>query len=178
MKFTDPGSGPNGPASAGLEACAYDHGTASFLVNNDGSTANPHGETDVIPATFVLTGTPANPVTLTLPVPAAGNGFKIYPLGNCDPTGIDLGPGTDFGVMCRQGTTGALLTFQILDRTNGTVRAVLNAGGGDQIVYECNESLLPRRQPLYGYGVRGRRWRLQCDGTLHTAAGSGRRQFV
>ena len=136
VKFTDPGSGPNGPASAGLEACVYDHGTASFLVNNDGSTANPHGETDVIPATFVLTGTPANPVTLTLPVPAAGNGFKIFPLGNCDPTGIDLGPGTDFGVMCRQGTTGALLTFQILDRTNGTVRAVLNAGGGDQIVYD------------------------------------------
>ena len=76
-------------ASAGLEACVYDHGTASFLVNNDGSTANPHGETDVIPATFVLAGTPANPVTLTLPVPTAGSGFKIFPLGNCDPTGID-----------------------------------------------------------------------------------------
>jgi hypothetical protein len=136
VKFTDPGTGLNGPASAGLEACVYDHGTASFLVNNDGSTANPHGETDVIPATFVLSGTPANPVTLTLPVPAAGNGFKIFPLGNCDPTGIDLGPGNDYGVMCRQGTTGALLTFQILDRTNGAVLAVLNAGGGDQIAYD------------------------------------------
>jgi DNA-binding beta-propeller fold protein YncE len=135
--FTDPGTGPAGPASAGLEACVYDHATASFLNNNDGSTANPHGEVDVIPASFVLQGTPAAPVRLTLPVPTAGNGFKIFPLGNCDPTGIDLGPGTDFGVMCRQGTTGALLTFQILDRTNGTVRAVVNAGGGDQIAYDA-----------------------------------------
>ena len=134
--WTDPGSGAGGPPSAGLEACVYDHATASFLNNNDGSTANPHGEVDVIPAAFVLTGTPANPVTLTLPVPTAGNGFKIFPLGNCDPTGLELGPGTDLGVMCRQGTTGTLLTFQILDRTNGTVRSVLNAGGGDQIAYD------------------------------------------
>jgi hypothetical protein len=135
--WTDPGTGPTGPASAGLEACVYDHASASFLNNNDGSTANPHGEVDVIPAAFVLTGTPTAPVRLTLPVPTAGNGFKIFPLGNCDPTGIDLGPGTDVGVMCRQGTTGSLLTFQILDRTNGTVRAVLNAGGGDQIAYDA-----------------------------------------
>src|SRR5450432_1347343 len=135
--FTDPGTGAHGPASAGLEACVYDHGTSSFIVNNDGSTANPHGEVDVIPAAFVLTGTPSTPVTLTLPVPTAGSGFKIFPLGNCDPTGIDLGPGTDFGVMCRQGTTGALLTFQILNRTTGAVQAVLNAGGGDQIAYDA-----------------------------------------
>jgi hypothetical protein len=137
LLFTDPGSGPMGAASAGLEGCAYDHASASFLVNNDGTTANPHGETDVIPAAFVLAGTPANPVTLTLPVPTAANGFKIFPLGNCDPTGLDLGPGNDYGVMCRQGTTGALLTFQILDRTNGNVLAVLNAGGGDQIAYDA-----------------------------------------
>ena len=135
--FTDPGTGAKGPPSAGLEACVYDHGTSSFLNNNDGSTANPHGEVDVIPVAFVMAGTPANPVTLTLPVPTVGSGFKIFPLGNCDPTGIDLGPGTDMGVMCRQVTTGALLTFQILDRTDGSVRAVLNAGGGDQIAYDA-----------------------------------------
>jgi hypothetical protein len=135
--WTDPGSGPAGPPSLGLEACVYDHASQSFFNNNDGSTANPHGEVDVVPASFVLTGTPTTPVTLTLPVPTAGNGFKIFPLGNCDPTGIDLGPGTDLGVMCRQGTTGALLTFQILNRTTGAVLAVLNAGGGDQITYDA-----------------------------------------
>jgi len=147
--FTDPGTGAHGPASAGLEACVYDHGTSSFIVNNDGSTANPHGEVDVIPAAFVLTGTPSTPVTLTLPVPTAGSGFKIFPLGNCDPTGIDLGPGTDMGIMCRQGTTGTLLTFQILDRVTGDVLAVLNAGGGDQIVYDA---------PTNRYYLASSRW--------------------
>ncbi len=138
--WTDPGTGPTGPPSAGLEACVYDHASQSFYNNNDGSTANPHGEVDVIPASFITGsgGTPAAPVTLTLPVPTAGNGFKIFPLGNCDPTGIDLGPGTDLGVMCRQGTTGALLTFQILNRTSGAVVATLNAGGGDQIVFDTS----------------------------------------
>lgn len=137
LLFTDPGTGASGPASAGLEACAYDHGTSSFLVNNDGSTANPHGEVDVIPASFVMTGTPSTPVTLTLPTIVAGSGFKVFPLGNCDPTGIDLGPGTDFIVSCRQGTAGVPLTVEILNRTNGTVLANLNAGGGDQVWYDA-----------------------------------------
>jgi hypothetical protein len=132
--FTDPGTGLGGHASAGLEACVYDHGTASFLVNNDGSTANPDGEVDVIPAAAILVGTPAAPVTLTLPAIAPGNGFKVFPLGNCDPTGIDLGPGTDLVVACRQNT--GQLTTQILNRTNGAVLATINFGGSDQVVYD------------------------------------------
>jgi len=136
LLFTDPGTGPGGPASAGLEACAYDSGTQSFLNNNDGSTANPHGEVDVIPASFVMQGTPAHPVVLTLPVPTPANGFKIFPQGNCDPTGLDLGPGTDMIISCRQGTTGVPLTVLIMNRTNGAILATLNAGGGDQVWYD------------------------------------------
>ena len=147
LLFTDPGSGAAGPASAGLEACVYDHATASFLNNNDGTTANPNGEIDVIPASFVLAG--AHPATLTLPVPTAANGFKIFPLGNCDPTGIDLGPGTDVAVSCRQGTPGAALTVEILDRTNGTLLKTLNAGGGDQITYDA---------PTNKYYLAASRW--------------------
>jgi len=136
LLFTDPGTGATGPASAGLEACVYDTGTKTFLVNNDGSTANPRGEVDVIPVSFVQTGTPAAPVTLTLPVPTPANGFKIFPLGACDPTGLDLGPGTDMAISCRQGVAGEPLTVQILDRTNGTVRATVPIGGGDQIAFD------------------------------------------
>ena len=134
LLFTDPGTGPLGTASGGLEACVYDHGTASFLVNNDASTANPHGEVDVIPAAAILVGTPAAPVRLTIPAIAPGNGFKVFPLGNCDPTGIDLGPGTDFVVACRQNT--GQLTTQILNRTNGAVLATINFGGTDAVVYD------------------------------------------
>jgi hypothetical protein len=138
LLFTDPGTGAGGPPSAGLEACVYDHGTASFLVNNDGSTANPHGEVDVIPAAAILVGNPAAPVTLTLPAIAPGNGFKVFPLGNCDPTGMDLGPGTDLVVACRQGTAGVQLTTQILNRTNGAVVATINFGGSDQAWYDSS----------------------------------------
>src|SRR5207244_3307963 len=136
LLFTDPGTGAAGPASAGLEACVYDTATKTCLVNNDGSTANPRGEVDVIPVSFVQTGTPAAPVILTLPVPTPANGFKIFPLGACDPTGLDLGPGTDMAISCRQGTAGVPLTVEIMDRTNGTLLATLNAGGGDQITYD------------------------------------------
>src|SRR5438045_4025282 len=48
--------------SSGLEACTYDHATQTFLNNNDGTIANPDGEIDVIPASFVMQGTPTNPV--------------------------------------------------------------------------------------------------------------------
>jgi len=149
LLFTDPGTGPLGPPSAGLEACVYDHATQTFLNNNDGSTANPRGEVDVIPVSFVMKGTPIAPVVLTLPVPTPANGFKIFPLGACDPTGLDLGPGTDMAVSCRQGNAGEPLTVQILDRTNGTVRATVPIGGGDQIAYDA---------PTNRYYLAASRW--------------------
>jgi DNA-binding beta-propeller fold protein YncE len=136
LLFTDPGTGPAGTPALGLEACVYDHATQTFITNNDGSSANPRGEVDVIPASFVMQGTPAAPVVLTLPVPTPANGFKIFPLGVCDPTGLDLGPGTDMAVSCRQGVAGDPLTVQILDRTNGTLRATVPLGGGDQLAYD------------------------------------------
>lgn len=121
-----------GAASGGLEACAYDHTTGRFFVNNDGSTANPRGEMDGIPASTIVAAKPG-PATLTF---ASIAGTSVYPLGNCDPTGIALGPGKDIGAMCRQGKVGEKLTFVILDRTNGNVLANLNIGGGDQITYD------------------------------------------
>jgi hypothetical protein len=131
------------PDSAGLEACVYDHGTKSFLVNNDGSTPNPHGEVDVIPASFVAPGNPnfnAGNIDSGLPLPApnGSNGFKVYPEGDCDPTGIDLGPGTDMAVSCREGTVGSALNVLIMDRTSGNILATVNAGGSDQISYDSN----------------------------------------
>jgi hypothetical protein len=42
--------------------------------------------------------------------------------------------------MCRQGNVGELLTFQILNRTNGAVVANLIAGGGDQITYDATSN--------------------------------------
>jgi len=126
----DDSSGAN---SAGLEACTYDHLTGKFFVNNDGSTANPRGEMDGIPASAIVAKKPG-PATLVF---ASIAGTSVYPLGACDPTGLALGPGKDIGAMCRQGNIGEPLTFQILDRTSGAVIANLNIGGGDQITYDA-----------------------------------------
>jgi len=122
-----------GANSAGLEACVYDHTTRKFFVNNDGSTANPRGEMDGIPAAAIAA---LKPGVATLSF-AAIAGTSVYPLGACDPTGLALGPGNDIGAMCRQGTVGEKLTFEILDRTNGSALADLSIGGGDQIAYDA-----------------------------------------
>ena len=144
--FTDP---PGGVA-AGLEQCAYDPGTQSFLVNNDGTTANPHGEVDVIPANLItpfLTAPQAPGTSTTLA--ALGATVKRFPLGNCDPTGMALGPGTDVAVECRPGTAGAPLITLILNRTNGAILATVPFGGGDQTAYDPTSNR---------YYVAGSRW--------------------
>ena len=117
--------------AGGNEACAYDPVTKSFLTNNDGTIQNPRGEVDVIPA-IDLTSLSAGSTVNVFSLPNVGR----YPLGNCDPTGLDLGPGTDMIAVCRQGGKGEALTAKILNRTNGTVLAELPAGGGDQVWYD------------------------------------------
>lgn len=122
----------NGQPAGGNEACAYDHGTHSFLVNNDNTLANPRGEMDVIPAsdiTGLTVGSTVNVFSLA--------GVKRFPLGVCDPTGLDLGPGTDAIVECRQGNKGEALTSLIVNRTNGTIVATIPFGGGDQVWYDA-----------------------------------------
>lgn len=142
--------------SSGLEACVYDPTTKMFMVNNDGSNANGRGEISGYPAAFfnalkTPAGTagpnaqylfsawgtaPTNASTVSAPTGTVLTGTVSYALGNCDPTGLALGPGKDIGAMCRQGKVGEALTFQILDRTTGAVLKTVAAGGGDQITYD------------------------------------------
>jgi hypothetical protein len=117
--------------SAGLEACAYDHGTLSFYVNNDGTTANPHGEVNVIPAASIKALTPGTTTTST-----ALAGLKVFPEGNCDPAGLVMGPGTDMAVSCRPTIAGTPENMLIMNRTNGAIVATINMGGGDQLWYD------------------------------------------
>ncbi|CAB3682023.1 hypothetical protein LMG27174_02717 [Paraburkholderia rhynchosiae] len=128
VTFTDAAGKP----TAGLEACVYDAASDNFYVNVDGSTANPHGELVKLPGTAIRAipaGATQNYTTLA--------GVAMYPEGNCDPTGLALGPGTDIAVGCREATTGAPLLMQIFNRANGALVASLNAGGGDQLEYDA-----------------------------------------
>jgi hypothetical protein len=119
--------------SSGLEACAYDSNTKSFLINNDGTTANPNGELDVIPASSAVAAAP----TIT----------KTYPLGNCGPTGLVLGPNNDVLVGCDPAAPGVPLITLILDRTNGATLATIPFGGVDEVAYDpvTNRYFLPAR---------------------------------
>ncbi|CAH2910150.1 MAG: hypothetical protein CPSOU_1704 [uncultured Paraburkholderia sp.] len=74
--------------SSGLEACTYDSRSRSFLINNDGTAANPDGELDVISASSAAAGNPSV--------------SKSFPLSKCAPTGIVLGPNNDVHVRTRQ----------------------------------------------------------------------------
>jgi hypothetical protein len=139
--------------SAGLEACLFDATTGNFFVNNDGSAANSRGElsgykaatfnalkaaaTATGPGTqYQFPGAALGAPVLASPGVAFPGTTVAYALGNCDPTGLALGPGTDIGSMCRQGVVGELLTFQILNKTNGALVKELNIGGGDQITFD------------------------------------------
>jgi hypothetical protein len=122
----------DGNPAGGNEQCQYNSATQSFLVNNDNTLANPHGEVDVIPAASIL----SQPAGSTPKVFTLAN-VKRFPLGNCDPTGLDLGPGTDMIVECRQGDKGVALTTLIMDRTNGAVLKSVPFGGGDQVTYDA-----------------------------------------
>ncbi|MFM0140748.1 YncE family protein [Caballeronia grimmiae] len=127
VTFTDTAGRP----TAGLEACRYDPTGDNFYVNVDASTANPHGELVKLPGAAIRaipSGGTQNYTTLA--------GVAMYPEGNCDPTGLALGPGTDIAVGCREATTGAPLLLQIMNRSNGALIASVNAGGGDQLEYD------------------------------------------
>jgi hypothetical protein len=135
--------------SAGLEACVYDSTTKNFYLNNDGTTANPHGELDVITAASVVAGAPAV--------------SKSYGLGECGPTGMDLGPGNDLVIGCDPSgppaPTGTPIVTLILDKTNGSMLASVPIGGADEVAYDKVSNR---------YFISARRW--QASGKFDPAA--------
>jgi hypothetical protein len=123
--------------SSGLEACAYDPVSKSFLINNDGTSANPAGELDVVTASSAATGDPVV--------------SKSFPLGECGPTGIVLGPNNDVLIGCDPPAGHSLITV-IMDRTSGAIHATVPFGGVDQVDYDPNSNryFLPARHFVKG----------------------------
>lgn len=114
--------------TAGLEVCVYDPVSKKFFVNNDATNTNPDGELDSFTAASVKSG--------STPTLLAANRF---PLPNCNPNGLDLGPGNDIVVACdasASGVEGRPLITLILDRTNGAILATVPFGGSDLVNYD------------------------------------------
>jgi hypothetical protein len=121
-----------GAAEAGLDACAYDHNTKNFYVNNDGTSTNPFGELDVIPASTVVTDAPA--VTAQYD---EGTGTQGGATNDCNPSGIALNPNNDALVIACDATAGNPQLTLVMSATTGAVLAdVTGVGGSDEAAYD------------------------------------------
>jgi hypothetical protein len=135
-------AGPGTPAGcvgaispAGLGGLAYYPPTHSFLVTNGNSTSDiTVGSVDVID--------PLHPVTVggvTKYVPVIVNSFPIY---NCMPTSLSLGPGTDVLVGCadHDGRAFAPSTVIINGTTGQVLTTINNVGFVDQTWYNPGDN--------------------------------------
>jgi hypothetical protein len=110
-------------APAGLGGMIYYPATNSFLLTNGNATTDiTVGSIDVI--------NPLTPITVggvTQYVPTITNSFPIY---NCMPTGLNLGPGTDVMVACADHDGRAFSpNTVIINGTTGQVLATINNVG-------------------------------------------------
>ncbi|HKN70789.1 MAG TPA: hypothetical protein VJX30_07165 [Terriglobales bacterium] len=174
-------AGPGSPAGcvgatapAGLGGMIYYPPTHSFLLTNGNSTGDiTVGSVDVID--------PLHPITVggvTKYVPAVVNSFPIY---NCMPTGLNLGPGTDVLVGCadHDGRAFAPSTV-IINGTTGAVLTTINYVGfvdqtwynpGDNNYYTASRDM--PTGPVLGVINAGTRQWLQnvpTNGNAHSVA--------
>jgi len=115
-------------AIAGLGGSVFNPNTGHFLLTNGNSTADlTVGSIDEIDPFHAFTTTTG----ATVYGPAVMNSF---PVPNCMPTGVDIGPGTDVLVTCagHDGRTFAPTTY-IMNGTTGAILSTINfVGGADQ----------------------------------------------
>ncbi len=174
-------AGPGTPAGcvgavspAGLGGMIFYPPTSTFLLTNGNTTADiTVGSVDVIdPLHAVTVG------GVTKFVPVVINSFPIY---NCMPTGLNLGPGTDVLVGCADHDGRAFAPSSVI--INGTTGAVLatinNVGFVDQTWYNPgdNNYYLASRDmptgPVLGVINAGTRQWLQnvpTNGNAHSVA--------
>jgi hypothetical protein len=174
-------AGPGSPAGcvgatapAGLGGMIYYPPTHSFLLTNGNSTGDiTVGSVDVID--------PLHPITVgsvTKYVPAIVNSFPIY---NCMPTSLNLGPGTDVLVGCADHDGRAFAPSSvIINGTTGEVLTTINNVGfvdetwynpGDNNYYTASRDM--PTGPVLGVINAGTRQWLQnvpTNGNAHSVA--------
>jgi hypothetical protein len=122
-------------APAGLGAMAYYPPTHTFLLTNGNTTSDiTVGSVDVID--------PLHPITVggvTQYVPAIINSFPIY---NCMPTGLNVGPGTDVMIGCadHDGRAFAPSTVIINGTTGQVLTTINNVGFVDETWYNPGDN--------------------------------------
>jgi hypothetical protein len=177
--FCPPGMGtPAGcvgaVALAGIGGSVFNPNTGHFLVSNSNSIAGDVtvGNIDEVDPFHTFPGGPPNGV------PAVINSF---PVPNCQPSGVVVGPGTDVLVTCagHDGRQFAPLTY-IMNGTTGAILATINFVGGadqgwynpgDNKYYLASRDMIP--SPVLGVIDAGSRKWLQnvpTNGNAHSVA--------
>ncbi len=160
-------------ALAGLGAMAYNPNTGHFLLSNGNASSDiTYGTIDEIDPFHTFPGGPP------LGVPAVINSF-VVPM--CMPSGIVMGPGTDFLVTCagHDGRQFAPTTY-IINGTTGAIVSTINFVGGvdqgwynpgDGNYYEAARDMLP--SPVLGViDAKRRQWlqNVPTNGNAHSVA--------
>ena len=173
--------GPGTPAGcvgavalAGIGGSVFNPNTGHFLVSNSNSIGGDVtvGSIDEVDPFHTFPGGPVNGV------PAVINSF---PVPNCQPSGVVVGPGTDVMVTCagHDGRQFAPLTY-IMNGTTGAILATINFVGGadqgwynpgDNKYYLASRDMIPT--PVLGVIAAGSRQWLQnvpTNGNAHSVA--------
>jgi len=160
-------------APAGLGGMVFNPNTGHFLLTNGNASSDiTYGTVDEIDPFHTFPGGPA------LGVPAVINSF---PVPNCMPSGISMGPGTDALVTCagHDGRQFAPLTY-IINGTTGAIISTINFVGGvdqgwfnpgDSKYYLAARDMLPG--PVLGViDARSRQWlqNVPTNGNAHSVA--------
>jgi hypothetical protein len=172
-------------ALAGLGAMVYFPQTGHFLLTNGNASSDiTYGTVDEINPFFIPP---------TGPVAGFPNGWPAvinsFPVPNCMPSGVALGPGTDVLVTCagHDGRQFAPLTY-IMNGMTGAIVATINFVGGvdegwynpgDGNYYEAARDMLP--SPVLGViNARTRQWlqNVPTSGNAHSVAADSKNNHV
>jgi len=165
--------GPTEVALAGLGGMVFNPATNHFLLTNGNASGDiTYGTVDEIDPFHTFEGGPALGVPVVL---------RSFVVPSCMPSGIVLGPGTDFMVTCagHDGRQFAPTTY-IINGTTGAIVSTINFVGGvdqgwfnpgDGNYYEAARDMLP--SPVLGViNARTRQWlqNVPTQGNAHSVA--------
>jgi hypothetical protein len=174
QQVNPPASCTGAVALAGIGGSVFNPATGHFLVTNSNSIGGDVtvGSVDEVDPFHTFPGGPVNGV------PAVINSF---PVPNCQPSGVVVGPGTDVMVTCagHDGRQFAPLTY-IMNGTTGAIVATINFVGGadqgwfnpgDNKYYLASRDMIPG--PVLGViDARSRQWlqNVPTNGNAHSVA--------
>ncbi|MGI0091462.1 MAG: LysM peptidoglycan-binding domain-containing protein [Nitrososphaerales archaeon] len=110
-------------AIGGLEQPVWNHNNGMFYESLPSTTANPGGEVDEI-----------SPISMQI--------INVFPVTNCQPNGLVLGPHDHLLLGCTEITDTVHAESLIMNAHNGRIVATITqVGGSDEVAYDSSDGL-------------------------------------